>query len=127
MTNESVPPPPPPPAPPVAPPPPPPPAGQRNTGMLVLSYLGLLALIPLIVEKNDKEVQWHARHGLVLTGLFVVATVAVSIVTYMIPFFFFFHTLVWLAWLIVSILGIVKAVNGQRFLIPGISELADKF
>ena len=73
MTNESVPPPPAPPAPPVAPPQPPPPAGQRNTGMLVLSYLGLLALIPLVVEKNDKDVQWHAKHGLVLTGLFLVA------------------------------------------------------
>lgn len=127
MTNESVPPPPAPPAPPVAPPPPPPVTGQRNTGMLVLSYLGLLALIPLVVEKNDKEVQWHAKHGLVLTGLFLVAWVAVSILSYMIPFFFLLHSLVWVAWLIVSILGIVKAVNGQRFLIPGISEFADKF
>ncbi|MGE5346764.1 MAG: DUF4870 domain-containing protein [Acidithiobacillales bacterium] len=127
MTNGSVPPPPAPPAPPVAPPPPPLSAGQRNTGMLVLSYLGLLALIPLIVEKNDREVQWHAKHGLVLTGCFLILWVAVSILTYMIPFFFIVHSLVWLAWVVVAILGIVKAVNGQRFLIPGISEFADKF
>lgn len=127
MTNQSAPPPPVPPAPPVAPPPHPPAAGQRNTGMLVLSYLGLLALIPLIVEKNDREVQWHAKHGLVLTGLFFVVWVAVSILTYMIPFLFLVHSLVWLAWVVVCILGIVKAVNGQRFLIPGISDFADKF
>jgi uncharacterized membrane protein len=128
MSNESAPPlPPAPPAPPVASPPPAPPTGQRNTGMLVLAYLGLLALIPLIAEKNDKEVQWHAKHGLVLTGLFLVIWVGISIISYMIPFFFLLHPLVWLAWIAVSILGIVKAVNGQRLLVPGISEFADKF
>src|SRR5262249_15477412 len=35
--------------------------------MIVLSYLWVLALIPLLVDKNDAEVQWHAKHGLVLT------------------------------------------------------------
>ncbi len=125
--DNAAPPPPAPPVPPAAPPPPPPVAGQRNTGMLVLAYLGLLALIPLVVEKNDKDVQWHAKHGLVLTGLFLVVWVALSIVGYIIPFFYLLHPLVWLLWLAVCILCIVKAVGGQRFLIPGISEFADKF
>ena len=43
--------------------------------MIVLAYLGPLALIPLLMEKEDQEVQWHAKHGLVLT----VAEVAVFI------------------------------------------------
>ena len=34
--------------------------------MIVLAYLWLLALVPLLVEKQDPEVQWHAKHGLVL-------------------------------------------------------------
>ena len=42
------------------------PSSNRNV-MIVLSYLWLLALIPLVVEKEDQEVQWHAKHGLVLT------------------------------------------------------------
>ena len=40
--------------------------------MIVLSYFGLLALIPLLVDKDDPEVQWHAKHGLVLTVAWVV-------------------------------------------------------
>ena len=32
--------------------------------MIVLAYFGLLALIPLLMEKEDAEVQWHAKHGL---------------------------------------------------------------
>ncbi len=42
------------------------PSSNRNV-MILLSYLWLLALIPLVVEKEDREVQWHAKHGLVLT------------------------------------------------------------
>ena len=47
--------------------------------MIVLSYLGLLALIPLLVEKNDKEVQWHAKHGLVLLVAEIVLFIGLSI------------------------------------------------
>ena len=34
--------------------------------MIVLSYLWPLALVPLLVEKEDAEIQWHAKHGIVL-------------------------------------------------------------
>src|SRR5712692_10165895 len=46
-----------------------PPAGEPspNRGaMIVLAYLWFLALVPLLVEKDDREVQWHAKHGIVL-------------------------------------------------------------
>ena len=57
-----------PPTPPPAPPPEAPPAApsggdgvsENRTIMVVLSYLWILALIPLLVEKDDQEVQWHA-------------------------------------------------------------------
>ena len=60
------------PPPPPAPPPAPAPSssgtgGSSNRGLMIaLSYLWLLALIPLLVEKDDAEVQWHAKHGLTL-------------------------------------------------------------
>ena len=34
--------------------------------MIVLAYLWVLALVPLVVARQDPEVQWHAKHGLVL-------------------------------------------------------------
>ena len=49
--------------------------------MIVLSYLWLLALVPLLVEKEDKEVQWHAKHGIVLMVAEIVLWIAVTIVT----------------------------------------------
>ena len=120
-------PPPPPPMPPTAPPPA---ASSNRSLMLVLSYLGLLGLIPLLVEKDDAEVQWHAKNGLVFTGAFMVLFVLLSIVG-MLPFAGCLTLLVWpfagLAWLVVTVMGIIKAVNGERFVIPGLSDLVAKF
>ena len=115
--------------------PPPPPIGTPPTGtaspnrgiMLVLSYLWLLALIPFVVEKNDPEVQWHAKHGLVLTVAEFLLWVVVGIVTHIIPFA---GCVLWMLWpltLIFRIFLIIKATNGQRVLIPGISQYADQF
>lgn len=115
----------------VPPPPPAAPAGDSNrTLMLVLSYLGLLALVPLLVEKNDREVQWHAKHGLVQMALWVVVSIVFAVLS-MVPFLGCITSIIWifmpLAALVVAILSIMKAVNGQRFLIPGVSDFADKF
>jgi uncharacterized membrane protein len=115
--------------------PPPPPIGTPPTGtaspnrgiMLVLSYLWLLALIPFVVEKNDPEVQWHAKHGLVLTVAEFLLWVVIGIVTHVIPFA---GCVLWMLWpLLLSfrIFLIIKATNGQRVLIPGISQYADQF
>lgn len=103
---------------------------SNRTVMIVLSYLWLLALIPLLVEKEDKEVQWHAKHGLVLTAFWIVVFMVftmlsfipgVGCVTSIISLF------LWIPMLVVMVLCIVKATSGQRFKIPGVSDFADKF
>jgi uncharacterized membrane protein len=132
-------PPPPPPAEP-APPPPQEPAtkdvvSENRSVMIVLSYLWLLALIPLLVEKEDREVQWHAKHGLVLTVVEVIVMIGLQVVVMILGavsgglgcIFTLLIPILMLAILIVHVLCIVKGVNGGRFLIPGISEFADRF
>jgi uncharacterized membrane protein len=121
-----------------APPPPstPPPTGKEspNRGlMIILSYLGLLALIPFLVEKDDREVQWHAKHGLVLTGLWIVVSIVLAILTSLIAFMDIgctgcvLHSVLMLVILVVHVMAIVKGLNGQRLILPGISQYADRF
>jgi len=99
--------------------------------MIALSYLWLLALVPLLVEKEDKEVQWHAKHGLVLVGAEIILWVALTILGMVLgPLacaLAVFNLVLFLAIVVVHILCIVKGVGGQRFLIPGISQYADRF
>ncbi len=107
------------------------PSSNRNV-MILLSYLWLLALIPLVVEKDDKEVQWHAKHGLVLTGTELIFWVAFQILTVVLGSFLgclvaIFAPIIWLAFLALHIFAIIKGINGQRLIIPGISQYADRF
>jgi len=119
---------------------PPPPGGgtvSPNRGlMIVLSYLWLLALIPLLTEKEDREVQWHAKHGLVLFGAELILSVLLWIGTFLVEMAALGCTsgclitsvnlILWLVILVVHVMCIVKGVNGERFIIPGVSQYADK-
>ena len=105
-----------PPTPPSTPPPASPSGGgsvsENRTIMVVLSYLWILALIPLLVEKDDQEVQWHAKHCLVLAGAELVLWVVIMLLNSMTwflgcilaPLYF----LMWLAILGFHIACIVK-------------------
>lgn len=139
--NDGAPPPPPTPPPADAPAPPPqepvaPEVVSDNRGvMIVLSYLWLLALIPLLVEKDDSEVQWHAKHGLVLAVVEIVVMIGLQVVVMILGaisgglgcVFGLLMPLFMLAMLVVHVVCIVKGINGERFLLPGISEFADRF
>ena len=123
-------------------PPPPPPGGYSGgpstsgggdrTLMLVLAYLGILALIPLLMKKDDSEVQWHAKHGLVLLGAEIILWIVLFIIQIAVGDLLgcgvgVISCVIWIGILVLHIIMIVKAVNGQRFKLPVISDFADKF
>lgn len=132
-----------PPPPPVTPPPAPagPPGGagassNRNL-MLVLSYLWIFSLVPLLVEKEDREIQWHAKHGLVLLGAEVLLMIAFSVVSTILSMTGIgciagcgvtaISVVVFLGFLVLHVMLMMKAINGQRMQIPGLTPLVDKF
>ncbi|HEX2254282.1 MAG TPA: hypothetical protein VHQ65_13505, partial [Thermoanaerobaculia bacterium] len=129
--------PPPPPGGPTAGGPPPPGGGVEspNRGlMIVLSYLWLLALIPLLAEKEDREVQWHAKHGLVLTAAEIIIAIGLTIVSAVLDSMgglgcatCGITSIFWLVVLVVHVICIIQGINGKRFIIPGLSPLADRF
>ena len=126
---EAAPPPPPPPPPPVTPAPPPAGGASSNRSvMLVLAYLWILALIPLLMEQDDQDVRWHAKHGLVLLGAEIAAFLAIGILSglsgglgcLLVP-------LAQLGVLVFHVVCIAKALKGERLLIPGLSDFVNKF
>jgi uncharacterized membrane protein YjgN (DUF898 family) len=107
----------------------------NRTMMIVLAYLWVLAFIPLLVEKQDAEVQWHAKHGIVLMAAELVLIIAYILMTSIISLATFglgcvlvlLLVFAWIGILALHVAAILKGVNGGRFLIPGISEYADRF
>ena len=118
------------------PPPPPPMAGGTSpssdrTLMSVLSYIWILFLIPLLTKKDDPEVQWHAKNGMGITIAEVAAWVIYWVITMFAPSVVScavsaLSCVIGLGFFVLRIICIVKAVGGQRFTVPVLTDLGQK-
>ena len=98
------------------------PLSDDNKAFAVLSYLGLLSLIPLLLKKNNEYIQFHARQGFVL-AIAEIAACFLNIIPFIGPIFWMILSFVFV---IVSIVGIIKALEGEKWEIPVLSEYAKK-
>ncbi|MFN7984982.1 MAG: hypothetical protein U0Q11_24325 [Vicinamibacterales bacterium] len=107
----------------------------NRAALLVLAYMWPLAIVPWLLAKDDADVQWHAKHGLVLMGAEIVAFLALAVimqvllvatfgVMFLVSLVFVF---LWAAVLAVHVFAIVRALNGYRLIIPGVSAYASRF
>lgn len=97
---------------------------QQDSNLIaILSYFGLLFLIPMLVVKDDPFVQFHAKQGLVLF-IFEVATVVFAAIPILgwigAPILYIF-------WIVLSIIGIINVVKNKQEKLPLIGQLADRF
>lgn len=86
-----------------------------KTLMAVLSYFGLLILIPLLTEaKNDPFVKFHVQQGLI----FLICSVVVS-------FLYWIPVVGWLLGVflfVIFIIGVINAATGRKVLLPIIGK-----
>lgn len=92
---------------------------EENKALTYLAYLGLLFLVPLFAKKESKFAQFHAKQGLVLT-------IAWFIGSFLIPIFGL-GILVYIAVLILSIMGLINVSKGEMKDLPMVGDLAKKF
>lgn len=99
---------------------------QNNKAMGILAYLGILVLIPIFAAKESKFARYHANQGLVLALAEVAFVIVYSILTGIFTALLFttgswgifsiittLLGLLWIAFLVLAIIGIVNAANGQ--------------
>lgn len=99
----------------------------EDKAMIILSYFGLLALIPLLTVKDSEFVRWHAKNGLVLGLGGGLAIAVLSILIGWIPLIGGLLVMgAWLALIALHILCIVKGLEGVRYRVPVVSDLAEK-
>jgi len=107
-------------------------AGMADNVAGMLAYVTFIpAVIFLVLEPYNKSrfVRFHAFQCIFLTVAAVAAHIVLGILT-VVPFLVFvtfpLHALVSLAWLVASILLLLKANLGQKYKLPVIGELAEK-
>jgi uncharacterized membrane protein len=111
--------------PPAAPTPPPSPSGQSsNTGMAILSYLGILIIIPFLTEAHkDPFVKFHIKQGLVL----LIAEIASSVLAAIPILGWIASPILWLICVVLLIMGIINAASGKQKELPIIGKFASHF
>jgi uncharacterized membrane protein len=90
--------------------------------MALISYLGILCIIPLFFKKDEGDfVMFHARQGfLVLLG--EIATFLLFSWNPLAPLMFLLN----LVWLVMSVIGIMNVANDEKKVLPFIGQYADR-
>ena len=88
----------------------------------ILSYIWILCLVPVLMKKENEFVKFHAKQGLVL----FIIEMAVAIIG-IIPFL---GSLIYVLGMficgVLSIIGIIQVLMGNKWKIPFVSEWSEK-
>jgi uncharacterized membrane protein len=99
---------------------------DEGKGLAWLSYLGILLLIPLLVNKDNEYSKFHVKQGIVL----LIAGIALSIASIILGFIPVIGALIALAvgifLLVLTIMGIVNALTEKTTPLPVIGKYAEK-
>lgn len=94
--------------------------------MGILSYIGILCLIPYLTEKENEFVKYHAKQGLNLFLIEVICSAGLSIIGgilwLLIGLIALVSSCVGLLSLALSIMGIVNVCNGEAKELPIINK-----
>lgn len=113
---------------------------KENKLMAVLSYIGILVLIPILVEKKSKYVKFHATQGLNVAIVSVAQYIIFSVLKTVIKIAFLgspifcvggvlltllniINVLISLALSVLEVLGIINAVQGKCKKLPILGKL----
>ena len=92
---------------------------EENKSIAAIGYIWILCFIPLLLKRDSKFAQFHAKQALVL---FIVEVIVGFIVW--VPFI---GWILGLAVLVLAIMGILQALQGNYWEMPLIGQFAKKF
>lgn len=93
---------------------------EENKLMAAIGYV--ICFIPLFMAKESKFAQFHAKQGLIL----FIAWVAVAVFSAVPILGWILSPILSIVLAVISILGIVMAIQGKWYRMPVVADLADK-
>ncbi len=113
-----------------------------NVTALIGYIIGIVALILIFIEKDNKFVRFHAFQSVLYTVgfvvVYIVAMIVITIITVVLgamsdilgligSLLYLLLFVVWLAWLVGLIFAAVKAFGGNMFKLPIVGNMAEKW
>lgn len=105
---------------------------QKNVAGLLSYVLGWLTGIIFFIIEKDPFVRFHAMQSILtfggLTGISIVLWIVLPLGLWRLwAVFHLLNTLVWLASLVLWVLLMVKAYQGERFKLPLVGDVAERY
>jgi len=109
-------------------------AGLTDNAAGAIAYITIVPAIVFLVlppYNSSPYVRFHAWQSIFLNVAAIIIGFVLSFLTVIglilgAYFFYLFIRLIWLAWFVVWLICVMKAVNGQRYKLPVIGDLAEK-
>lgn len=116
------------------------PQSQNRTVWLLLSYAWIAACcvalpaIPLVIERDDEFAKWHAKHGLLLASLWFLVSLVLLLMGNLLGLaweplkatFYMIWGVVGAGFLVVCIIALMKAFEGERWTLKPLETLLNK-
>ena len=110
---------------------------QANVAGLLSYVLGwLTGLIFFLIEKENKFVRFHAMQSMIVfgalfllqivLGMFMTALIMMHI-GFLVPIFYLLNSLIILACVVLWIVFMIKAYQGEKFKLPVVGDIAEKY
>lgn len=108
-------------------------SGSSSTGLdpkvsALLAYLlGIVGGIVFYAISKDSYVKFHAMQSIMLWVVIMILYSVIWVLTIPFDFFFYFDYILYLGVTVVWILVMIKAYNGERYKLPVIGDMAEKY
>jgi uncharacterized membrane protein len=96
---------------------------EQKTGIALLSYIGPLILVPFLLAKDDIFVKFHIKQGLLL----IIGEVAAWMLAMMFWPLFPLAQIANIFFLVLAVVGIIRAARGETKELPFVGHLAKHF
>lgn len=100
---------------------------EEGKSIAWLSYLGILLLIPLIIQKDNPYTKFHVKQGLALLIAWIILYIIAIIFSFIPLLRSLLFLAVWIFFLVLAIIGIINALQGKIQKLPLIGEFGEKF
>ncbi len=100
---------------------------EENKIVCILAYLGILFFIPLVASPESQAGRFHANQGLVLLIVSVAGHFIIGILSFVLWFLSWLFAIISALWaiaiVVLVILGMLNAAQGERRPLPFIGEI----
>jgi len=99
---------------------------KENKTIAAIAYISVLCFVPLLTKKNSPFAQFHAKQGLVL----FISEIVWWVLSFGLAFIPILGLmLIWLVnlgFIVLSLIGIIRALNGEKWKMPVLGNWAEK-